>query len=145
MGRGKKRTVIISVQDSLVRLLLGVEIDTVHSTLSSWLLEKLALVSLENDDDAAAAADSRRSLPQLILSQFRWLCRTVSREGLVDKILEILEASSVSVQHEIIACLPEIVDEHHHYKIAMVLRDKLSNDGYQVRPRELLDRHLLAL
>ncbi len=39
----------------------------------------------------------------------------------------------MSVQHEIIACMPEIVDDVYHSKIAMVLRDKLSNDGYQVR------------
>ena len=38
--------------------------------------------------DDVAVVDTRRSLPHLILSQFRWLSRTVSREGLVDKILE---------------------------------------------------------
>ena len=51
----------------------------------------------------------------------------------VEKILEILDASSDSVQHEIIACLPEIVDDKYHTRIAMALRDKLSNDyGYVV-------------
>lgn len=122
-----------TVQDSLVRLLLG--IDQVHVKLSTWLLEKLALVSLENEDhdDHPFGKDLKSNLPQLILSQLRWLDRGVSRESLVSKILEILEASSVSAQHEIIACLPEIVDDKFHTRIAMALRDKLSNDGYQHR------------
>jgi hypothetical protein len=99
----------------------------------SRLLEKLALVSLETSDVTAGEQPTGHpTLPQQILSQLRWLDRGVSRESLVDKILEILEASSTAVQHEIIACLPEIVDDVYHTRIAMALRDKLSNDGYQV-------------
>ena len=104
----------------------------------SRLLEKLALVSLETDDVTDdVTAGGHPTLPQQILSQLRWLDRGVSRESLVDKILEILEASSTAVQHEIIACLPEIVDDVYHTRIAMALRDKLSNDGYQVSLRRL--------
>ena len=81
----------------MVRLLLGV--DEVQVPLSSWLLEKLAIVSFDFEDDdnfraASNSAKSKLSLPQLILSQLRWLDRSVSREHLVDKILEILEGSS---------------------------------------------------
>ena len=71
----------------------------------------------------------QHSLPQLILSQLRWLDRGVSQENLVSKILEILDASSIMVQHEIIACLPEIVDDKYHTRIAMALRDKLKMDS----------------
>ena len=95
------------------------------------LLEKLALVSLENEDSEAenSLMAPQHSLPQLILSQLRWLDRGVSQENLVSKILEILEASSIMVQHEIIACLPEIVDDKYHTRIAMALRDKLKMDS----------------
>ena len=127
---------MFSVQDSVVRLLLG--IDDVYASLSSWLLDKLAVVSFENetsDEFIMGGRAPNQGLPQLILGQFRWLDRGVSRENLVDKILEILGATSVEVQHEIIACLPEIVDDVYHTRIAMALRDKLSNDGYQVQLR----------
>ncbi len=74
-----------AVQDSLVRLLLGV--DEVHVKLSTWLLEKLALVSLENEtshDLAMAGPEAAQlKLPQQILSQLRWLDRGVSQENLV--------------------------------------------------------------
>ncbi len=87
----------IAVQDSLVRLLLGV--DQVHVKLSTWLLEKLALVSLENEtsyDLALAGPDApQHKLPQLILSQLRWLDRGVSQENLVifDYVLFMLTIS----------------------------------------------------
>lgn len=97
----------------MVRLLLG--IDEIHDKLSEWMLEKLALISLENEDPTPVGDNNvLKNLPQLILSQLKWLDRGVMGQSLVSKILEILEASSAIVQHEIIASLPEIVDDSHH-------------------------------
>ena len=115
----------------MVRLLLGV--DEVQVPLSSWLLEKLAIVSFDFEDDdnfraASNSAKSKLSLPQLILSQLRWLDRSVSREHLVDKILEILEGSSFSMQHQIITSMPEIVADVYHSRIAIALRGRMEND-----------------
>ena len=107
----------------MVRLLLGVP--EVHEPLSSWLLEKMAIVSLDNED---CTVNSKLSLPQLILSQLRWLDPSVARVHLVDKVLEVLEGSSFLVQELIITSLPEIVADVYHSKIAIALRDRMDKD-----------------
>ena len=125
-------------QDSAIRLLLNV--DFIQPTLSSWLLEKMALVALEeSDQDDQIAAKSQGKMngltqpiemnkPQLILSHLRWLNKIVKGEEMVDKILEVLDGVPTRIQQEVIVCLPEIVPDEFHAKIAMQLRDKL-DDG----------------
>ena len=120
------------VQESVVRLLL--QIDDLQTKLISWLLEKLTIISL-NDDEPNQNGGSNGmtnienasvNKTQLILSQLRWLDRIVDGSALTDKFLEILGATSDQASQEVIACLPEVIAEvHNHEKIAVVLRDKL--------------------
>ena len=116
-------------QESVIRLLL--QTADLQPKLTTWLLEKLALISIEEEDRPLARTTSKdgsgMNKPQLVLSQLRWLDRVVDGEALTDKLLEILDATSSQVTLEVIASLPEIVAESsHHEKIAMALRDKLA-------------------
>ena len=123
-----------NIQESTIRLLL--QIDDLQTKLISWLLEKLAIISL-NDDGPGPSGDTGRkentpvNKPQLILSQLRWLDRIVDGNALTDKFLDILDATSDQVSQEVIACLPEVIAEtSNHEKIAKALRDKIDNNGY---------------
>ena len=91
-----------ATQDSLVRLMLSVE--DIQSKLLTWLLEKIAIIALTEEDGASNTQSVNK--PQLILSQIRWLDRIVNGSELADKLYEILEASPQRVQQEIIICLP---------------------------------------
>ena len=124
------------IQDSVIRMLL--QIEDLQTRLISWLLEKLALVSLSDEDVDPADDRMRKSngkntkinKPQLILSQLRWLDRIVDGDALTDKFLDILDATSDQVSQEVIACLPEVIAEvSNHEKVATKLRDKLDNNG----------------
>ena len=118
-------------QDSVVRLLLGV--DLVQHELATYLLEKTALLAIEEEDatreeenDAICApsqgimnAQSQHerpsaSIPKEILNHFRWLNRLVRESAFVEKILEILDAVPEGIKQEIVICLPEIVSDTYH-------------------------------
>ena len=122
-----------NIQESTIRLLL--QIDDLQTKLISWLLEKLAIISLNDGPGPAGDAGTKENTPvnkpQLILSQLRWLDRIVDGNALTDKFLDILEATSDQVSQEVIACLPEVIAEtSNHEKIAKALRDKIDNNGY---------------
>ena len=123
------------VQESVIRLLL--QIDDIQTKLISWLLEKLALISLNETEPsqhtrkivASNSQNANINKTQLILSQLRWLDRIVDGNALTDKFLEILGATSNQASQEVIACLPEVIAEvHNQEKIALVLRDMLENN-----------------
>ena len=125
-----------AVQESTIRLLL--QIDDLQTKLIGWLLEKLALISL--DDNESKQNCARRAIggsenmlvnkTQLILSQLRWLDQIVDGDALTDKFLEILNATSNQVTQEVIACLPEVIAEvSNHEKVAVALRNKLNEIG----------------
>ena len=65
------------------------------------------------------------SLPREILSHFRWLNRIVREGDFVDKILDILDAVPVGIKQEIVVCLPEVITDTHHGKVAMNLIQRL--------------------
>jgi hypothetical protein len=52
-----------------------------------------------------------QDLPLLILSHFRWLDHVVDPKALAEKLLEILPILNVKLQKDVIALLPEIVDD----------------------------------
>ena len=102
-----------NIQESTIRLLL--QIDDLQTKLISWLLEKLAIISLNDEPGPAGDTGTKENTPvnkpQLILSQLRWLDRIVDGNALTDKFLDILEATSDQVSQEVIACLPEVIAE----------------------------------
>ena len=118
-------------QDSVIRLLLGV--DLVQHELATYLLEKTALLAIEEEDatreeenDAICAPSQgimnaptqherpSASIPKEILNHFRWLNRLVRESAFVEKILEILDAVPEGIKQEIVICLPEIVSDTYH-------------------------------
>ena len=65
------------------------------------------------------------NIPRLILSAVRWLDKIVSGDGLADKMLEILDATSSYQQVEVISALPEIIPDQQHATIALHLQKML--------------------
>ncbi|KAL5014960.1 hypothetical protein ScPMuIL_009230 [Solemya velum] len=107
--------------DSLVRLLLG--IDILQPNLMTVLLEKLP--EFMGDEDNILFHGEKVNIPQLLMSQFRWLNRIVDSKELTQKVLDMLEITSLDVQREIISCLPDILEDSDHFKVAKKLRELL--------------------
>nr|XP_054752443.1 Fanconi anemia group D2 protein-like [Lytechinus pictus] len=105
-------------QDSLMRLILA--IDELQPALVNMLLEKLPEFMGEEDSmfDYSEAVD----LPKLILNQFHWMDNVINSKEMTDKMLEMVEISSPSVQREIIACVPEVVSDQEHNELANRLK-----------------------
>ncbi|XP_062618450.1 Fanconi anemia group D2 protein-like, partial [Saccostrea cucullata] len=110
-----------SSQDSLVRLLIGV--DVLQSKMMMCLLEKLA--EFMENEDCIVEHGEKVNLPRLLMSQFRWLDRILDCKELADKMLEMISIVSVDIQREIITCLPEVVEDSEHSHVATSLRDLL--------------------
>ncbi|XP_071810263.1 Fanconi anemia group D2 protein-like [Asterias amurensis] len=108
-------------QDSLMRLLLG--IDEFQPSLVNVLLEKLP--EFMEDQDSMFDYTEASNLPRLILNQFRWLDRVLNSQEMTDKMLEMVSVSSVSVQREIISCIPEVVSDKEHTSVATKLQELL--------------------
>ena len=107
--------------ESLIRILLNIE--SLQPELSSFLLEKLAMIALEHEDQPARNSDDPiSSIPKLILNSLRWLNVTKNGDILTEKLLEILDATPDPVQIEIISSLPEIIPDHFHDKVAGELK-----------------------
>ena len=75
--------------------------------LSSWLLEKLALVALQEDSEklytvSQIVKNPVASIPKQILGHLRWLNWVENGQALTDKLLEILDATPETIQIEII-------------------------------------------
>ncbi|CAG5125424.1 unnamed protein product [Candidula unifasciata] len=114
-----------TVGDSTVRLLLGV--DVIQSPLMTVLLDKLAEFQ-GGEDDFIFHQGQKIYVPRLLLSQFRFLDRIVDGKELSKKLLEILNITSVGVQKEIMACIPDIVEDTEHGDVAKKLRDELRSN-----------------
>jgi len=111
-----------SQQDSLLRLLLNT--NDFQPKLLALLLEKLAEISLMQEGQEMMKSQ-QANIPRLILSAVRWLDKIVSGDGLADKMLEILDATSRYQQVEVISALPEIIPDQQHSTIALHLQQML--------------------
>ncbi|XP_055999179.1 Fanconi anemia group D2 protein-like isoform X3 [Ostrea edulis] len=114
-----------SSQDSVVRLLIG--IDILQSKMMMCLLEKLA--EFMENEDCIVEHGEKVNLPKLLMSQFRWLDRILDSKELADKMLEMITIVSVDIQREIISCLPEVVEDSEHSHVATSLRDLLMENS----------------
>ncbi|GFR73984.1 fanconi anemia group D2 protein [Elysia marginata] len=65
-------------------------------------------------------------IPRLLLSQFRFLDRIVDGKELTRKLLSVLSNVSLEVQKEILACIPDIVEDSEHADVASQLREELT-------------------
>ncbi|XP_031562635.1 Fanconi anemia group D2 protein-like [Actinia tenebrosa] len=108
-------------QESLIRILLG--IDLLQPRIANMLLEKLP--ELMGDENGHGSNNGETNTARLIMNQFRWLDRIVNSKELTEKMLEMVSITSPDVQHEIITCLPEVVDDTEHTGVALQLRELL--------------------
>ncbi|XP_065829694.1 Fanconi anemia group D2 protein-like isoform X2 [Oscarella lobularis] len=109
----------IGTQDSLVRILLGV--DELQPSMLKILLEKL----LEYSDADPGGLD----VPKLVISQMQWLDTVVQSKDLADKLLEVLPVLSASVQKELIVALPEVLPDSEHPQVVGQLQELLAENA----------------
>lgn len=56
----------------------------------------------------------KKDLPRLILNQLRWLDFIEDSETLVQKLEDCLEICPVTIQRDIIICIPDIIEDEFH-------------------------------
>ncbi|RUS82660.1 hypothetical protein EGW08_009563 [Elysia chlorotica] len=113
----------MAVPDSAVRLLLGV--DVIQSPLMVLLLDKLTIFR-GKENDSVFHEGQMVYIPRLLLSQFRFLDRIVDGKELTRKLLSVLTDVSLEVQKEILACIPDIVEDSEHAEVAKKLKEELT-------------------
>uniref|UniRef100_A0A3B3ZMP0 Uncharacterized protein n=1 Tax=Periophthalmus magnuspinnatus TaxID=409849 RepID=A0A3B3ZMP0_9GOBI len=99
-----------SFQESLLRMLLGVEILQVTTHVSFNLCWK------------------GLSIPRMIINQLKWLDRVVDSKELSSKLMELVSVAPVEVQRDIITSLPEILEDLQHNDIAQELNSLLKEN-----------------
>jgi Fanconi anemia group D2 protein len=128
---------------SLCRALLS--IPSVQPRLAAALLERIPEFATGADEDESApggaggsggrggaksSGHSAQTIPQLLLSQFRWLDQVVDPEELAAKMLDLVEALPArDVKRDIVLCLPDVIDDRAAAAVVSALRDKLEDGG----------------
>ncbi|KAJ0068462.1 hypothetical protein NL108_008405, partial [Boleophthalmus pectinirostris] len=109
-----------SFQESLLRMLLGVEI--LQTLIINTLLEKVPEYMLEGTSDGGL------SIPRMIINQLKWLDRVMDSKELSSKLMELVSVAPVEVQRDIITSLPEILEDSQHNDIARELNSLLQEN-----------------
>uniref|UniRef100_A0A803TMP1 FA complementation group D2 n=1 Tax=Anolis carolinensis TaxID=28377 RepID=A0A803TMP1_ANOCA len=65
------------------------------------------------------------NLPRLIVNQLKWLDRIVNSKELLSTIMQMICVSPLSIQHDIITSLPEILEDAQHSEVARELSSLL--------------------
>lgn len=123
---GQSSRVGIGGAESLVRILLGVE--CLQARVAGVLLERLPMYMDAADDGDSDGIELPTSMPQLILSQLRWLDTVFNGQVLSSKLLEVLSICTPDIQRDIISAIPEIVDDASHEVVVEALKDVMTND-----------------
>ncbi|XP_014669534.1 PREDICTED: Fanconi anemia group D2 protein homolog [Priapulus caudatus] len=114
------------MQDSLIKLLLG--IDMLQLRLAKLLLQKLVLY--EEAAEQMFEVGSPVNVPRLIMNQFCWLDHIVDSKKLCHEVLEMLAAmSTLEVRREVIACIPDMVEDDEHTMMSQKLSEILLVDS----------------
>lgn len=92
-----------ATQSSLVRILLNVGV--IQERVLAVLLEKLPECA------ASGVGGGGGGLARAIIRQMRWLDSVVDGNALSEKLCEVLAVCPVPVQRELIAAVPDIVDD----------------------------------
>ncbi|KAG9277104.1 Fanconi anemia group D2 protein [Astyanax mexicanus] len=99
-----------SFQESLVRLLLGVEM--LQAPVINTLFEKLPEFMFEG------VGEDGLNIPHVIINQLKWLDRVVDCKDLASKLMQLVSVAPVEIQHDIITSLPEILEDSQHGDMA---------------------------
>ncbi|XP_077182179.1 Fanconi anemia group D2 protein isoform X4 [Paroedura picta] len=103
--------------ESLIKLLLGIEI--LQPAIIRLLFEKLP------EFFHGSVGSDGLSLPRLIINQMKWLDKIVDSKELVLTIMQVICVSPLSIQHDLITSLPEILDDSQHGEVARELSSLL--------------------
>ena len=115
------------VQESVVRLLLGIE--KLQPRIISILLEKMPEFMEDYLRDNTLTKEEFQQIPGLVLNQLKWLDCIVDGKELCGKLLEILTIAPVELQRDIITSLPEILDDDVHRTVALHLKELLQSNS----------------
>lgn len=102
-----------SYQESLVRLLLGIEM--LQTLVVNTLFEKLPEFMFEG------MTEDGLNVPRLIINQLKWLDRIIDCKDLGSKLMEMVSVAPVEIQRDIITSLPEILEDSQHADMAREL------------------------
>uniref|UniRef100_A0A8C9W8I8 FA complementation group D2 n=1 Tax=Scleropages formosus TaxID=113540 RepID=A0A8C9W8I8_SCLFO len=103
---------VCSYQESLIRLLLGVEILQVCTNFCPLELK------LKNGVN----------IPRIIVNQLKWLDRIMDSKDLAGKLMELVSVAPVELQRDIIVSLPEILEDSQHNDVAQELNSLLQQN-----------------
>nr|XP_055029722.1 Fanconi anemia group D2 protein isoform X2 [Misgurnus anguillicaudatus] len=102
-----------SYQESLVRLLLGIEM--LQTLVINTLFEKLPEFMFEG------VTQDGLNVPRLIINQLKWLDRIIDCKDLGSKLMEMVSVAPLEIQRDIITSLPEILEDSQHGDMAREL------------------------
>ncbi|XP_057296090.1 Fanconi anemia group D2 protein-like isoform X2 [Hydractinia symbiolongicarpus] len=117
-------------QDSLVRILLG--IDILQPAIANLLLEKLPEIYSDNELSLIAVKLGDIDLVHRIVSHLRWLDVIIESEAILEKTFDVISISDISIQRELITCIPDLIQDSNHTKVAMKLRELLLENSHLV-------------
>uniref|UniRef100_A0A8C1GL33 FA complementation group D2 n=1 Tax=Cyprinus carpio TaxID=7962 RepID=A0A8C1GL33_CYPCA len=115
-----------SYQESLVRLLLGIEM--LQTQVINTLFEKLPEFMFEG------VSEDGLNVPRLIINQLKWLDRIVDaklwhcRDQCLTDLMQMVSVAPVEIQRDIITSLPEILEDSQHGDIAKELNALLQQN-----------------
>ncbi|KAL2091556.1 hypothetical protein ACEWY4_013819 [Coilia grayii] len=110
----------VSYQESLMRLLLGIEI--LQTPVINILFEKLPEFMFEG------VGEDGLNIPRIIMNQLKWLDRVMDSTDLANKLMQLVSVASLEVQRDVITSLPEILEDSQHGDIARELNLLLSEN-----------------
>ncbi|XP_027003019.2 Fanconi anemia group D2 protein [Tachysurus fulvidraco] len=109
-----------SFQESLVRMLLGVEM--LQTLVINTLFEKLPEFMFEG------VGEDGLNIPHLIVNQLKWLDRVVDCKDLGSKLMQLVSVAPIEIQRDIITSLPEILEDSQHGDMARELNALLQQN-----------------
>ncbi|XP_063797494.1 Fanconi anemia group D2 protein [Pseudophryne corroboree] len=119
-------TVVGSFHDSLIKLLLGIEM--LQESVINLLFEKLPEFLYDSFGSDGI------SIPRLIINQLKWLDLVVSGKELTTKIMQLVTVAPADVQQHIISSLPEILEDTEHNDVAKELSSLLQQNTQLTMP-----------
>ncbi|KAF5909350.1 Fanconi anemia group D2 protein, partial [Clarias magur] len=109
-----------SFQESLVRMLLGVEM--LQTLVINTLFEKLPEFMFDG------VGEDGLNIPRLIVNQLKWLDRVVDCKDLGSKLMQLVSVAPIEIQRDIITSLPEILEDSQHGDMARELNTLLQQN-----------------
>uniref|UniRef100_A0A4W3K0T5 FA complementation group D2 n=1 Tax=Callorhinchus milii TaxID=7868 RepID=A0A4W3K0T5_CALMI len=109
-----------SYQESLIKLLLGIEVLQVRELIPRFHYP-LIICGNSHFFFTFSAPEDGINMPRLIINQFKWLDRIVDSKEMTSKIMQLISVAPLEIQRDIITSLPEILEDAQHNEIGKEL------------------------